>query len=102
MVLGAALNGAGLGENSDLAMATRLAAQARHQWGLEDRLVFRPTSFTNEDPASLAIMERTLQEADHKAHMILQGKRSAVIRTAEVLLEKRELNGEEIDRALRG
>jgi len=102
VVLGAALNGAGLGENSDLAMATHLAAQARHQWGLEDRLVFRPTSSTNEDPASLAIMERTLQEADHKAHMILQGKRSAVIRTAEVLLEKRELNGEEIDRALRG
>lgn len=102
VVLGEALNGAGLGENSDLAMATRLAAQARYQWGLEDRLVFSAASFTDVDPACLEIMERTLQEADRQAHMILGKNRSAVTRTAKVLLEKRELSGEEIDRVLSG
>ena len=100
IILGEAFNGAGLGENSDLELATRLAEQIHSQWGFGDQLAYREL---NKDPlnsqGSMQI-EPAMQKAQGSALQIVEQKLELVIKIANALLIERELTAAQIQSLL--
>ncbi len=94
VIFGEALNGAGLGQNSDLELATRLAAQMQFEWGFGEQLVFTPTPALIKDRTGL--LDKTLKDAEHSAIQILTAKKDLISKIAATLCKKRELSGEQI------
>lgn len=94
MVLGEALNGAGLGQNSDLELATRLASQMQFEWGLGDQLAFTPAPVRITDRTNH--LDKILKDAEHGAIQILTARKELIAKIAVALCKKRELSGEQI------
>lgn len=94
IVLGEALNGAGLGQNSDLELATRLAGQMLFEWGFGERLVFTPSH--TEDRTTTNCLDKVLKDAEQHALQILVNHKFLLNAVAKALCKKRELSGEQI------
>jgi cell division protease FtsH len=108
------------GAESDLKQATRLARYMVTHWGMSERL--GPMSFRvgeehvflgkeiqeqrdfSEGTARIIDEEvqRLLREADDRAHDLLEKNRADLDRLAEALLQREEMQREEIDELLRG
>lgn len=102
MAFSEASNGAGLGEDSDLAQATALALKLDTEWGLGDcGPVYMPLHNANLVPAWLKDkLRETQREAEQTALQILQENRAALHQISEVLLRKRSLEGDAIQKLL--
>ncbi len=96
VIFGEALNGAGLGQNSDLELATRLAGQMQFEWGLGDQLVFAPSQAHKEDRTTTKCLDKVLKDAEQHALQILGSHKSLLNTVAKALCKKRELSGEQI------
>ncbi len=94
VILGEALNGAGLGDNSDLELATRLAGQMLFEWGFGDQLVFTPAPALIKDRTNR--LDKILKDAEHSAIQILTARKDIISNVAVALCKKRELSGEQI------
>lgn len=99
VVFGEAFSGAGLGQNSDLELATRLAGQMLFEWGFGERLVFTP--FHTEDRTTTTCLDKVLKDAEQHALQILGSHKSLLNTVAKALCKKRELSGEQIRELLR-
>ncbi len=88
----------------DLANATQLALRSVAQWGMGDTLLSAP-SLTPEqmyaDPALRTQTEALLRQAHDAVRALLEQRSKAVIATAEALLERADLDGDEFAQALR-
>ncbi|MBT8155150.1 AAA family ATPase [Epibacterium ulvae] len=94
IILGEALNGAGLGANSDLELATKLAGQMICEWGLGDQLAYTPApSHFNDRTHHL---DKMLKIAEHRAIQILTARKDLISNVAVALYKTRELSGEQI------
>lgn len=95
VVFGEISSGAGGGEDSDLAKATRLALEAEGALGFGLTLSWLPSDLPLYlMPAALRDrVEAALQEAAADATARLTGHRSALERIARTLLDRRELDG---------
>lgn len=97
-LLGTCSVGAGLGPDSDLAKATRLAFEAQAAFHLSDHsdLVWRSSSDLTAqlaaDPALAAHISRRLKAAHEKAKVILRDERPRLQRVARAALHHRELD----------
>ena len=102
MVFGEVSNGAGLGEDSDLAQATALALKLDTEWGLGDcGPVYLALPNASLAPAWLKDkLRETQREAEQTALQILQDNRAALHQISEVLLRERSLEGDAIQRLL--
>lgn len=107
------------GVESDLKQATRLARYMVTHWGMSDRLgpislrvgeehVFLGKEIQEQRDFSEGTaqiideeVQRLLREADEKATQLLTGSRESLDRIAEALLQREELQREEIDYLLR-
>lgn len=94
IVLGEALNGAGLGTNSDLELATKLAGQLLFEWGLVDQLAYTPAPTHFNDRTNH--LDKMLKVAEHRAIQILTARKDLTSTIAVALCKKRELSGEQI------
>jgi cell division protease FtsH len=106
------------GHESDLKEATRLARYMVTHWGMSDRLgpmsfrigeehvflgkeIQEPRDFSEETAMIIdEEVQRILREADQRAYEILEQHRSDLDRLVEALLQKEELNHEEIEEIL--
>ncbi len=100
LMLGEVSGGAGGSDDSDLALATRLALRIEHQLGLGAsgplwRGPITPSTLTPNDAARI---RARLERAQTRARNILQGQTEALTAMAEALLEARELTGEALVR----
>lgn len=99
---GEATSGAGVGEQSDLAQATRFALKQHGTYG------FGPTLSWVAPDTPLALLpeplrtrvEATLQQAQAEVSVLLQGHRALIDRVAIALAEHRELDAPAIGRLL--
>ena len=91
VVLGEALNGAGLGTNSDLELATRLAAQAELEWGLGDQLAFTPMDFRTLPQTKTGQIDKALNDAQLRAIGVITDMKPLVMTIAQALVNEREL-----------
>ena len=103
VVFGAACNGSGGGDDSDLARATHRAAQAELSFGFGDTLSWQPVTLGLHELSQQQRIriERQLQQALADAREVLQKHRSDLDRIAETLLLERELDGDRIASLLR-
>lgn len=103
MVFGEASNGAGLGQDSDLAQATALALKLDTEWGLGDcGPVYLPLPNVSLAPGWLKDkLRETQREAEQTALQILHDHRLALHHIAETLLRKRSLEGHAIQKLLK-
>ena len=99
VIFGEALNGAGLGTNSDLELATKLAAQMQFEWGMGAQLTFTPAPAHIKDRTNH--LDKTLKVAEHSAIQILTARMDLISNIAVALCKKRELSGEQISELLR-
>ncbi|RPE72194.1 peptidase M41-like protein [Pacificibacter maritimus] len=97
-IFGEALNGAGLGDHSDLELATKLAAQMAYEWGFGDQLVFTPTPAHIKDRTNH--LDKILKDAERNAIQILTTRKDLISSIAVALCKERELSGEQIRRLL--
>jgi cell division protease FtsH len=108
------------GAESDLKQATRLARYMVTHWGMSDRLgpmsfrvgeehvflgkeIQEPRDFS--EGTAMVIdeeVQRLLREADQRAYDLLEKNRGDLDRLAEMLLQREEMQREEIDELLRG
>jgi cell division protease FtsH len=106
------------GHENDLKQATRLARYMVTHWGMSDRLgpmsfrigeehvflgkeIQEPRDFSEETAFIIdEEVQRLLREADQKAFELLESHRADVDRLVENLLQKEELQKEEIDEIL--
>ncbi|MEP0961037.1 MAG: AAA family ATPase [Roseobacter sp.] len=90
VILGEVLNGAGLGDHSDLELATKLARQMQLKWGLGDQLSYTP------DPASktiaIANVEKVLKAAEQRAVDVIKTDKKHTLHVAQTLLQHRDLS----------
>ena len=100
VILGEALNGSGLGQNSDLELATKLAGQMLYEWALGDQLVFTPLGVQAKDKKTTNHLDAILHDAELRALQILGAQKPLINRTAKALMDKRELSGEQIRKLL--
>ena len=100
VILGEAFNGAGLGGNSDLELATKLAAQMLFEWGLGDQLVFAPLDAQPKDRTETKRLDAILKDAERRALHILENRKPLLNNVAQALMVKRELSGEQIGKLL--
>lgn len=91
VVLGEALNGAGLGTNSDLELASRLAAQAELEWGLGDQLAFTPIDVRTMPQTKTGQIDKALNDAQLRAIEVITNKQPLVLTIAQALVNEREL-----------
>ena len=101
VVFGEAFNGAGLGQNSDLELATRLAGQMRFEWGLGDQLVYDPIEAQTVSRTTAKYLDKTLRTQQLRAIQILEGRKELVATIATALCKNRELSGDQIRKFLR-
>jgi cell division protease FtsH len=94
VILGEAFNGAGLGTNSDLELATKLASQMLFEWGLGDQLAYTPAPTHFNDRTNH--LDKMLKVAEHRAIQILTARKDLISNIAVALCKKRELSGEQI------
>jgi len=106
------------GHENDLKQATRLARYMVTHWGMSDRLgpmsfrigeehvflgkeIQEPRDFSEETAFIIdEEVQRLLREADQKAYELLESHREDLDRLVEALLQKEELQKEEIDEIL--
>jgi cell division protease FtsH len=107
------------GAESDLKQATRLARYMITHWGMSERLgpmsfrigeehvflgkeIQEPRDFS-EGTAEIIDQEvqRLLREADHRAHELLETHRAELDHLAEALLQREEMQREDIDQLLK-
>ncbi len=96
VIFGEALNGAGIGQNSDLELATRLAGQMLFEWGLGEQLVFTPARIKDRTNH----LDKILKHAEHSAIQILTARKELISNIAVALCEERELSAQQIRRLL--
>jgi cell division protease FtsH len=96
IIFGEALNGADLGKNSDLELATRLAWQMQFEWGLSDQLAYTPMHADAEDRTRAMQLDKVLKNCERQARQILGSHKPLLNTVAEALCKKRELSGEQI------
>lgn len=105
-LLGTCSVGAGLGPDSDLAKATRLAFQAQAAFHLSDHsdlVWFSSDNVTAQlaaDPALAAHISRRLKAGHEKAAAILRAERPRLQRVARAALHHRELDHEMLKKLL--
>lgn len=101
IVFGAASDGAGGGEDSDLATATRLAAAVEGSLGLGGSL----THLADLDHVQLLAtrdypvrqrVEATLQECLRRAEKIVDERKEDVLAVAQAVMERERITGEEV------
>ena len=101
LFLQARLNGVG----GDLANATQLALQYVAHWGMGDTFFSAAATAAPErmytDPALREQAERLLRQAYNDVRALLERRRKAVIAVAEALLEREELDSDEIEELIR-
>lgn len=99
LMLGEVSGGAGGSDDSDLALATRLALLIEHQLGLgaSGPLWRGPITPATLPPNDAARIRARLERAQTRARTILQGQTEALTAMAEALLEARELTGEALE-----
>jgi cell division protease FtsH len=106
------------GHEDDLKQATRLARYMVTHWGMSDRLgpmsfrigeehvflgkeIQEPRDFSEETAATIdEEVQRMLRSADQRAYELLETHRADLDRLVEALLQKEELQREEIDEIL--
>jgi cell division protease FtsH len=106
------------GHEDDLKQATRLARYMVTHWGMSDRLgpmsfrigeehvflgkeIQEPRDFSEETASTIdEEVQRLLREADQRAYELLETHRGDLDRLVEALLQKEELQREEIDEIL--
>ncbi|WP_380059002.1 AAA family ATPase (plasmid) [Falsihalocynthiibacter sp. SS001] len=104
--LGRVSSGAGYGEQSDLAQATLLAAQAETQFGLTDEhLIWRPVCFENlpellRDHDLAARVQKRLDAAARLAGRIVDESSDLVDCLARALVERRQLNRSDLEQLM--
>ncbi len=100
LFLQARLNGVG----GDLANATQLALQYVAHWGMGDTFFSAAATMAPErmytDPALREQAERLLRQAYNDVRALLERRRKAVIAVAEALLEREELDSDEIEQLI--
>lgn len=100
LLLGALSSGAGHGPDSDLAKATLQALRMETEWGFGESVpIWQPSAnlLSLGIPASLKpAVERRLREAEGMATQIIEAHRDAALALADILIERRELAGEEL------
>ena len=103
-LLGSVSSGAGHGPDSDLAKATLLALRMEIEWGFgETAPLWQPstTILSLGIPAALkSAVERRLRSAEAIAERIIEANRQTALALAEILIERRELAGEELTQVL--
>lgn len=103
VVFGAACNGSGGGDASDLARATRRAVQAELSYGFGETLSWQPVTpdLQRLSPRQRARIEQQLQQALTEAREALQTHRTDLELIAETLLHERKLDHDRIAALLR-
>ena len=96
VILTEALNGAGLGDNSDLELATKLAAQFHFQWGFGKQLTYQTLNDGWLDSNKAKQVEPSMRKALKKAIQIIEENQELVIKIANALLAERELSAAQI------
>jgi len=96
IILGEALNGSGLGKNSDLELATHLAAQVKFEWGLDDQLAFTPIDVRTIPQAKAEQIDKTLNDAHLRAIGVITDKQPLVLTVAQALMNERELPAKQL------
>ncbi len=96
VIFGEALNGSGLGTNSDLELATKLAGQMILEWGLGEQLVFTPARIKDRTNH----LDKILKHAERSAIQILTARKELISNIAVALCEERELSAQQIRRLL--
>ena len=90
IIFGEALNGSGLGDHSDLGLATKLARQMQFEWGLGDQLSYTP------EPASktvaIRMVEKALKAAEQRAIEVIQNEQKRTLLIARALLKHRDVS----------
>lgn len=104
LLLGSVSSGAGYGANSDLAQATLLALQMQSEWCFSsESLVWQPVAslLPLGIPRDLkAVVEAQLRSAEKTAERTLRQHAEALRQLADLLLEKREIAGEDLTAVL--
>ena len=104
LLLGDLSSGAGHGPDSDLAKATLQAFRMEAEWGFGETVPIWQSSATvfslGVPPAMKPALERRLRDAENKAVEAIEAHRKAALALAEILLERRELAGDELLRVL--
>lgn len=96
VILGKALNGSGLGANSDLELATRLAAQGEFEWGLGDQLAFTPFNVRTLPQTKTGQIDKALKDAQLRAIEVITNKQPLVLAIAQALVNERELSANQL------
>ena len=100
LFLNARLNGVG----GDLANATQLALQYVAHWGMGDTFFSAAATMAPErmytDPALREQSEKLLRQAYTEVRALLERRRKALIAVAEALLEREELDSDEIEQLI--
>jgi cell division protease FtsH len=108
VLLGAASTGAGGGDRSDLALATRMLAAMEMSYGLGDeRLVYLVAAEDahaelRKDPTARRRIDEILIRLQERALTTVREHRSEVIAIAEALVSRRFLNADQIDAVVAG
>lgn len=98
VALGDVSNGAGGGPRSDLALATDLAIRAELEYGLGHDLIWQHTESAHRlMPERLhRVVQDRLRRAERAARADLEKYRADLERIAHELMDKRELNADEL------
>ncbi len=101
LFLSARLNGVG----GDLANATQLALQYVAHWGMGDTFFSAAATMAPErmytDPILREQAEKLMRQAYTEVRALLERRRKALIAVAEALLEREELDSDEIEQLIR-
>lgn len=90
VILGEALNGSGLGDHSDLELATKLARQMQFEWGLGDQLSYTPDPATKT--VAIANVENVLKAAEQRSVDVIQSEQKRTLLIARALLKHRDVS----------
>lgn len=90
IIFGEALNGSGLGDHSDLELATKLARQMQFEWGLGDQLSYTPDPATKT--VAIANVEKVLKAAEQRSVDVIQSEQKRTLLIARALLKHRDVS----------
>jgi len=102
--LGEAMNGAGIGAQSDLAIATKIAQKMLYEWGLGRQLAFTPVNLVDPatmQPSAIKDVDTLLQEQQERAIRIADEHQDDIVRIGQALLKERELPAARLRELLR-
>jgi SpoVK/Ycf46/Vps4 family AAA+-type ATPase len=104
VIIGNVSNGAGMGPQSDLALATELAVKLETEWGLGDGgLIWQPNTPLNLRHGQQWLREKLnhiLNTAYAEARTIITTHRELVQDLADALMQERELTGPKLSKQL--